>query len=600
MSGIFGVIGETNSSTIEKMGKRLAHRGTESSITEISSTVRLGCVYFLPNRGIIQLNQFSAVADYIIFDSKETTNPANISGQGRISDEDSLLAAYARSGADSLNITNGQFALAIWDSSKKELILARDYIGSVPLYYAHPTTGGIAFASEYKALLALDSIPAEPDLDMLQRLQHYKHLPSNKTLLKDIVSVPPGTVMAFSSDGQLKWSTKFPPLVLKIESISIDTASKTVSQAFLEAMKMQIAGLKTIGIALSGGIDSIGVAYACRQLNPDAELHTFTAGHGPTDPEMQTAKFVAQKIGAIHHEIVVAPQDVAKHLTSVVWHLENPIARTEALQFYNLGQEAGKYVDIVFTGAAADGLFAGMPKHKVLWLMHLLPLLRKPLAEFYILTQSGKKPTTLLGKLFDKIYFRGNVPAVPRIKGSNYKTEIPTFPKNSKEFVNEILCETFQEGVSQWLPKIEKTMRAAGVNYASPFLDRTLIDTAFSIPSTHKIYRGKEKYILRRALRDLMPLELSHIPKFPMKMKHDTTFSDTLDTIADQVLSKEQVEKRGFFDFSEIYKLRQRPAGQPYSSEGAMRIWTALVTEIWAQEFIDLRGERPAQLNIAN
>jgi uncharacterized protein (DUF2384 family) len=81
-----------------------------------------------------------------------------------------------------------------------------------------------------------------------------------------------------------------------------------------------------------------------------------------------------------------------------------------------------------------------------------------------------------------------------------------------------------------------------------------------------------------------------------MKMKHDQVFSDALDTLADSILSREQIERRGFMDFATIERLRRRRPERPYSSEGAMRLWTALLTEIWAHQFLDLRGARPADL----
>lgn len=595
MSAIFGVLGPIEASSIGEMARRLSHRGAHTDMQEVAPNVRMGCLSGSPATGLSRSGQSCAVSDSWLYDPAQATAEEDETGLN--TGTATLLSAYAQTGLDGLNKVGGQFSISIWDDSSKQLILARDYTGTLPLYYAQPESGGLVFASEYKAILALERVPAEADLDMVQRLQHYKHLPSDKTLLKDVRSLPPGTVLIFDVAGQLQSRSRFPVLRLNVRTVPLEQSVELVAQSFLKATRIRLAGLKSIGVALSGGIDSIGVAYACRQANPDAELHTFTAGHGPDDPEVKTASFVAEKIGSIHHNIFVTPDDLAANIPAVVWHMENPIARTEALQFYKLGQEAGKYVDNLFTGAAADGLFAGMPKHKILWLMHLLPMLRYPLGEFYNLTQSGRKPDSLLGKLLDRLYFKSTVPEVPHVSGSHFSPDTLQFPPNSREFVNEVLCGVFQEGVSQWLPKVERTLRAGGVNYTSPFLDRSVIDVAFSVPSAHKIHRGKEKHVLRQALRSLVPPEVLRIPKFPMKMKHDTAFSDSIDAIADLVLGKESVEQRGFFDFEELRRLRRRKAGEPYSSEGAMRIWTAVLTEVWAQEFLTLRGEKPVPLD---
>jgi asparagine synthetase B (glutamine-hydrolysing) len=119
---------------------------------------------------------------------------------------------------------------------------------------------------------------------------------------------------------------------------------------------------------------------------------------------------------------------------------------------------------------------------------------------------------------------------------------------------------------------------------------------AFTIPGAYKIRRGKEKYVLRQAIRSIVPAEVLNVPKFPMKMRHDRVFSDALDALADRILSRERVERRGFMDFGTVEGLRRRRPGRPYSSEGAMRRWTALLTEIWAHQFLDLRGARPASM----
>jgi len=588
MSGLFGVIGTIGDQELQAMAGRLLHRGPQTSIKEVADRVYLGCTHDEREPGILAEHACSMVADCWIDDERDNSDAPVHHGHRQ------LLAAFVQGGNQGFNRIGGQFAAVIWDDGSKQLILARDFTATIPLYYATLDDGRLLFASEYKSLLAVESLPATPDLDMMQRLQHYKHLPSEQNLIKEISAVPPGHVLVFDSHASLSDKYAFPALQLDVKDLSMEQASQTISSAFLAAVKRKAKGLDRIGIALSGGIDSIGVACACRQANPEAELYTFTAGSGLDDPEIKTASFVADKLGSTHFNITVTPDDIAQHIPGMVWAVENPIARTEVLQFYKLAQEAGKHVNNLFTGAAADGLFAGMPKHKLLWMMHAVPLLRGPLTEFYHLTQSGCKPRSMLGKLLDRLYFKGKVAPVPGIINSTFKPSLPAFPGNSKEFVNDALCQGFQEGVSQWLPKVERTLRSAGVTYTSPFLDRQVIQMAFSIPSAYKIHRGKEKYILRQALRSLVPAQVLQIPKFPMKMKHDSDFSDKLDAVADHYLSKERMEKRGFFRADDISRIRRRSPGSSYSSEGAMRVWTAVLTEVWAQLFIDHRGEKPS------
>jgi asparagine synthase (glutamine-hydrolysing) len=603
MAGVFGLLGLQDEQILPAMARRLAHRGSAAEMREAAQGVSLGCVGDRVVPGILEHDRWTLVADLAVYNQPELRAAQELDEDQARGAGGLLLALYRRFGGQGLAMINGDFALALWDSGAQELILARDFTGVRPLYWARRPDGGIAFASEYKALLAVEEIPAEPDLDMVQCLQCSKHLPSARTLIREVRAVPPGAAMALDRAGNLRWQAAMPPLELAVEHMSLDTACSRLADAFMRAAEARIAGESTIGVALSGGIDSIAVACASRQSQPSREIHTFTVGDGPDDPEILRAEFVADKIGARQHSVVVTPDAMVAQLPDLVWHLETPIARTETLQFYALGQEAGRFVDLLQTGVAGDGLLGGMPRHKLLWLIHHLPFLRAPLTEFYSLTQSGRPPQTTAGKLLDQLYFRGSVAAVPAVRQSDFRPKLPDFPANSQEFLNQVMCGGFQEAVATWLPKVERTLGAAGVRFSSPYLDRDLMRIAFTIPSAYKIHRGKEKYVLRQALKAIIPPEVLNAPKFPMRMRYDRQFSDTLDSLADRILSKERLEARGFMAPAAVEELRRRRPGRPYSPEGAMRLWTAVLTEIWACEFLDLRGARPAaarELGIAD
>jgi asparagine synthase (glutamine-hydrolysing) len=592
MAGVFGLIGRAEPQILSAMAHRLAHRGSAVEIREVARDVHLACVAEGFATGIIDHADGALVADAALYDSADLYAELGLNDSGEPGKL--IVTAYQRLGSDGLAMVNGEFALAFWDDGAAELILARDFVGVRPLYYTQLPSGGAAFASEYKALLALDEVSTEPDLDMVHWLQHTKHLPSGRTLLRAVRAVPPGTVVGFDRKGGSRQRNGMPPLRLAVRNMSLGEARTAVRDAFMQATASRVGAEPSLGVALSGGIDSIGVACASRQLRPDADIHTFTVGSDRDDPEIVRAEFVAESIGATQHSIIVTPTDMISYLPHVVWHLESPIARTETVQFYALGQKASGIVDRLLTGVAADGLFAGMPRHKILWLIRQLPYLRGPLAEFYNLAQAGHPPETMLGRLIDLLYFRGSVPPVPAITGSRFRPPPTDFPDIDAEFLNRVLCAGFEESVASWLPKHEKTLSAAGLSFTSPFLDRRLMRVAFEVPSAHKIWRGKEKYVLRQAIRSIVPDEVLNAPKFPMRMRCDEAFSSTLDTLADRVLSKDRVERRGFMDFAAVQRLRRRRPRRPYSPEGAMRLWTALLTEIWAHQFVDLRGAGPA------
>jgi asparagine synthase (glutamine-hydrolysing) len=156
--------------------------------------------------------------------------------------------------------------------------------------------------------------------------------------------------------------------------------------------------------------------------------------------------------------------------------------------------------------------------------------------------------------------------------------------------LNRMLQSGLQSGISRWISKVERPISGFGMSHTSPFIDKDFVRVAFQVSDRWKIRRLKEKYILRAALRTMIPKALLNVPKFPARMRYDLAFSETLDRIADRWLSRERIERRGFFCQAEIARLRRRRRGEAYGDEWGMRIWTATATEIWAEIFLDRRG----------
>jgi asparagine synthase (glutamine-hydrolysing) len=503
---------------------------------------------------------------------------------------DLMLELNARFGARAAELTTGDFAAALWDGASKTLLLARDFTGTKPIHWTRLAGGAIAFASELKALLELPGFDATVDREMLQRLQHTKYLPSERTLFRAVHPVAPGATVAVTATGEVAEVARalMPPIDVQRKTPA--EFERLIVDAFGDAIRARARTTARIGIALSGGIDSICVAAACRRALPDAVLHSFTAGNGDDDPEIQTAALVASRFKTVHHPVIVKPRVTLQHLPRAIWHMEAPIARSETLQLFEVGRAAGGIVDTLFTGSVADGLYAGMPNHKVLQLYKWLTPLRRALHEFHSLTQTGYQPRSMLGRLMTAMYFNGNLPPAPRVLGVDRPAALRSLPPLGPEFMNEFLHDNFLAHAAEVLPKLERPFAAFGVGLTSPFFDPRCIEVAFTIPSDLKLRGWKEKYILRRALRRLLADGLTHFPKFPMRMKYDAEFADCLDELVGRYLAPQRVKARGFFDPATLEPVRHYRRGGRYSGEGAMRAWTAVGTEIWAEQFLDRRG----------
>ena len=559
MSGIFGVVGTTDARSLDEMGHRLRHRGPACAWQEVAPGVYLGACAAQPVAPL-RSGPVTTVVDV-------AEMPMDAQAQ-----RDSLVDRWLQDGIDGLKSNAAAFAFAAWDDSTRSLLLGRDAVGLRPLYFARLPDGRIAFATEYKALLAIPEMPAEPDLDAIQYFQHAKLMPGMQNLLRHVRSAPPGTVLQIRDAGPDAIVQRMTPLALAITPVSENDACRELGARFMTATHELVAGRSQVAVAVSGGIDSIGVAYACRKAAPDAEFLGFTVGHGPDDPEMRTAALVMERLGGRHEQVTVTSRSLTDRLPALVWHLENPIGRSEALQFLELGAAAARQrVTTLFSGFWADALFAGMPRHKVMWLAGLLPPFRRDLLEYYALVTLGRPVTRPVARILRQLTFKA-VADVPRIEGASYRPALPEIPEPGPEFLNRFLLAGAAENASRSLMRITMPLAAHGIDVVSPFLSRSVMDYAFSIPGRMKIRRGKEKYILRRALRSMVPPDLVQFPKFPMRMHYDDAFAATLNGSAAQYLSDDSIRARGFFTRAGIGTLLESRRKGRYSPEGAMRV----------------------------
>jgi asparagine synthase (glutamine-hydrolysing) len=423
-------------------------------------------------------------------------------------------------------------------------------------------------------------------------------LPAGRTLLESVAEALPGTALRLDFAGAKLEHRSLPDVRTDITLTSEAEATQLVCAELAAAVRRRTADLYTLGLALSGGIDSIAIAFILRRLYPEREIHTFTTGCGPEDPEMATAARVAARIGARHHEVLTPPELLDGALIKLVWHLEDPVARTEALQLLQLGQAARPYVDVLVSGQGADSLFAGMPKYILFELTRYLPLLRGGLEELYYLSQLSLPPRTLAGRMLEWLYRRGRVPAVPLVPGASMPSR-PELPPPGPERINRIIAAGLPGSVAAGLRKFERAFAAAGLEHRAPFCDPRLARLAFRVSDRLKVRGWGNKHILRRALATLVDREFLAVPKRTQKMYCDFDFAMALDAAARDVLSLDQVASRGLFDPDTIAALFHRPPGRAYAPEAAMRIWTVLLTEHWARLFVDGRGMLPENLRQA-
>ena len=591
MGAVYGILGDADRDELSAMDARLRHRGAAGATWSPAPGVHLGL------RGT-QAAVERMAGGPLVFDGA-IDNRREIAGRvGRAArsapepaDDGPLLLDLLRQlGPDGLDLVAGQMAVALWRADRKSLVLGRDRLGYGPLHFTTDRSGRFIFASEYKALLALDSVEARPDRDAIQVLQSTKWTRPGATCLAGVYPVAPGTWLEV--DAERMHAARYWNIPVRVEHHDEARHAAALRETFVETLRRQTEPYQRIGVSLSGGLDSAVMAAGARLVADGREVHTFSAGYGPDDRELINAEMVARVLGTTHHPLVLSPTDLPGILPWMVWHIEEPIGREDIAYLYVAAREAAQHVDVVLAGFGFDGLFAGLPRHRLVDLGLKLPPARGALEEFYDYTFRSVEPRSLPGRALRRAYFRGRDWPAPLVLGARPLPPFSGFPRDRDQPLTNFLRRGFL--VSPYQSAVEHLYTAVGVRMNAHHTDPAFLAAAFSIPDSLKIHGRTQKYILRKACAGLLPERMLAFGKSFNRLKHDTEMSDVLDRLADELLPRERVEARGLFEPSYVAALRRRAPGEPYGQERAYRLWSLLLTEMWARMYLDGRGAPPA------
>jgi asparagine synthase (glutamine-hydrolysing) len=471
-------------------------------------------------------------------------------------------------------------------------VLVRDPCGIRPLYVAR-TGERIAFASEYKALLALGDVPARPDRDAIAHVQRTKYAPAGASCLLDVRPVPPGSWRAF---GEAAGDDAGDYRQLAPRPGASDGADAphvaAVRRALLDSARRQARSGERLGVSLSAGLDSSLTLGLLRHFEPEREIHTFTSGFAPDDPDLAEAAAVARRLRTTHRELVVDRRELPSLLPHLVWHLEDPIGRDEMLHYLVVARAAAGEVDVLFTGQFADGLFGGMSRHRIIALRNRLPLGRHAAWQFLDYTQTGRPPTSLLGRLLVAGYFRGRSAPAPDVLGATGRAPAAPELEAGPEALNEFIRRSFLAVGCPAGSAVDRLDHAVGIASRSLFYDPAVVQTALEVPSGLKIRGGTQKHVLRLAGRGILDEDILFRRKGFLRLRHDRDFADLLDELAEELLAPATVRERGLVDPVCVERLRRRPSGGVYPQEHVYRLWSLFLL---CRHFLDRRGAGPGE-----
>src|SRR5437879_553168 len=281
------------------------------------------------------------------------------------SDAETILHLYEEEGERCVERLQGMFAFALWDRERQRLLLARDRLGIKPLYYGI-TDRELLFASEIKGILAGGSLRPALNEAVLPEFLATRFVAGEETFFRGIRKLLPGRTLSWSPhDGfhtRRYWRL---PATLREAPATFHDAADEVRARLEAAVRSHLMSDVPLGLFLSGGLDSGGLAALMAPMVSDPIRKFATGFSEPEANELAYARLVARTVGAEHREVVVSPAEFFAALPSLIWHEDEPIAFTSSVPLYFVSRLAREHVTVVLTGEGADELFLGYNRYRV-------------------------------------------------------------------------------------------------------------------------------------------------------------------------------------------------------------------------------------------
>ncbi|MCH7867401.1 MAG: asparagine synthase (glutamine-hydrolyzing) [Myxococcales bacterium] len=540
-------------------------------------------------------------------------------------DTEVVIALYETMGLDFLNELNGIFAFALWDSTKRRLLLVRDHAGVKPLYYRQDGRK-LYFASEIKALLKVPGAPRELHTPSIPDYLTFLWVPGENTLLAGVKKLEPGHY-AIWQDGRFETRRWFEIEYEPDESLSESEWTEAVHETFMRTTKRQMVSDVPLGAFLSDGLDSSSIVACMRNVFPDREINAYTVRfeRGAMAKEQGVddypyARRVAKELGVRLKSVMLRP-DVITLLPKLVYHLDEPDADPAVFPSYliaKLAREDG--TTVLLSGTGGDEVFFGYRSHQAYRLyerfawMSRFPmssmisagvrlsgallgaqnryarriakfrrgLMRRGL-ERHLEVSDWSSHAVREGLFDDAIYY-----SMHSWDSSDCMRRYYDDFRGSGELNlhSHLLIQTFLAAHN--FLYTDKSSMAVGLETRVPFMDVELMRLSARIPERYKLKGNVTKSVLKNAMGRYLPRELIHRKKAGFGAPLRTWIQDDLNEVIQFYLGPAQVKSRGIFKSDQVQRiLKENATG---SRDHAYLIYALINLELWMQSFLDEPG----------
>lgn len=544
---------------IDKMNERLYHRGPDASgvwASEGGRVVlghrRLSIIDLSSGGGqpmeskneryVISYNgeiyNYPVIRDKLIREKK-------VAAFKGTSDTEVLLEAVSAYGLEeTLKMSKGMFALALYDKKEQMLLLARDRVGEKPLYYGF-IGKTFAFASEIGAITCLDGFQAPVDQGILETYFRYGYIPAPHSIYQGIYKLEPGRILKLKAPFEryeisTYWSMKDIACYGQSHLFqgSEQEAAEELERRLKDAIRGQMMADVPVGAFLSAGIDSSTIVSLMQSVS-DKGVRSYTIGMWEKEfNEAEIAKKIAEHLGTEHTELYITEEDAKQVIPKLGTMFGEPFADSSQIPTYLVSRMTKEHVTVSLSGDGGDELFCGYQTYRSLERVfrktgRIPAFVRKPISEAILRSPWGKEGSLATrARLFgasgiEDLYRCSEIgedlellapevrrgTAVPEDR--SYDTVMDTYPTGllPEPLHNLMLMDMLMYHPDDILAKVDRTAMAVSLETRVPMLDKDVVEFAWTLPISYKKQENVTKKILRDILYKYVPRELVERPK---------------------------------------------------------------------------------------
>lgn len=528
-------------------------------------------------------------------------------------DTETVIHLYEEYGEDCLKYIRGMFAFAIWDEKSQTFFAARDRAGKKPFIYSN-SGGRFCFASGFSSLLSSRFIEKKINLSAIHYYLTFGYIPSPLTIYQNVFKLPPAHMLLLR-DGKLQVKKYWELNYSKKADISEEDARDETLRLLKESVRMRLYSDVPLGAFLSGGIDSSAVVALMSEASAQ-KVKTFSIGFAEKDyNELKYARIIAKRFDTEHREFIVKP-NALEVLPLLVEMYGEPYADSSCIPTYYVARETKKYVTVALNGDGGDESFAGYERYRAMLLAESYQ--KKPevfrkiiygLAEILPDSVNSKNKLRRIKRFLSAV----NLPAEERYlrwvsvfdKGllrevyshdfyekvsENYSSNLLSMYFNNHHKIDNTLDNILEADINTYLPddllvKVDIAAMANSLEGRSPFLDHKLMEFAAGLPEEYKIKKNINKYILKMALKNMVPEEILSRGKMGFGVPVGRWFKHELKPFLMETLLSDISLSRGYFNPETVrFLVKEHAEGR---KDFTFQLWALLMLELWHKRFID-------------